>query len=396
MKTLFKKLFNNRNFASQALFTPIHEAIWNTRTYYNFAREGYIKNVIAFRAVNIIATAAASVPLCIYRNNKNGRFKQDSHPLLALLQRPNLITSKGEFIEKIVSYRLLSGNAYILHNAQEPPNELYVLRPDRIEIIGGTNNIPRGYKYRLNDKQHFFALDNITGKCAVLHLKNFHPLNDWYGLSPVESAAYSIDQHNQAGTWNQAMLQNGARPSGALVVKTDSNNNGKLSQEQYQRLKEQLEECYIGSKNAGKPMLLEGGLDWREMSLSPKDMDFIAGKHSAARDIALAFGMPPQLLGIPGDNTYSNLVEARIALWEQTVLPLLSDLLTHLNNWLAPLFARDLEITYNKDAVEILMHKREKLWQYIEKISFMTINEKRQVFGLSPIDGGNKLDNNKE
>ena len=57
-------------------------------------------------------------------------------------------------------------------------------------------------------------------------------------------------------------------------------------------------------------VLLEGGLDWREMSINPKDMDFIESKNSAAREIALAFGVPPQLLGINGDSTYSNMQEA--------------------------------------------------------------------------------------
>ncbi|WP_458694298.1 phage portal protein [Wolbachia endosymbiont (group A) of Andrena hattorfiana] len=138
-------------------------------------------------------------------------------------------------------------------------------------------------------------------------------MNDWYGLSPIEAAAYSIDQYNQAGAWNQAMLQNGARPSGAIVVKSAKDGSGgSLSQEQYQRLKEQINDHYSGSVNAGRPILLEGGLEWKEMSLSPRDMDFIESKHSSARDIALAFGVPPQLLGIPGDNTYSKLVEARL------------------------------------------------------------------------------------
>ena len=69
-------------------------------------------------------------------------------------------------------------------------------------------------------------------------------------------------------------------------------------------------------------MVLEGGLDWKAMALSPKDMDFVELKNAAAREIALAFGVPPMLLGIPGDNTYANLAEANRALWRQTVIPL--------------------------------------------------------------------------
>ena len=122
------------------------------------------------------------------------------------------------------------------------------------------------------------------------------------------------------------MLQNSARPSGALVVKANEyNNGGRLSEEQFEKLKSQLYASHTGSGNNGKPLILEGGLDWKEMSISPKDMDFIETKHTAAREIALAFGVPPQLMGIPGDNTYSNMVEARLSLWEQTIIPLIQD-----------------------------------------------------------------------
>jgi HK97 family phage portal protein len=84
-------------------------------------------------------------------------------------------------------------------------------------------------------------------------------------------------------------------------------------------------------------MVLEGGLDWKQMGYSPKDMEFISAKDGAAREIALAFGVPPMLLGLPGDNTYANYREANVALWRLTLLPLLTRVLTalamHLQWW---------------------------------------------------------------
>ncbi|WP_338406132.1 MULTISPECIES: phage portal protein [unclassified Wolbachia] len=372
------------------------EPSWSKRDYVSFAEEGYIKNVIAFRAINMIANAASSVPLTLCQLTDQGKSQLKAHPLLKLLYSPNPMTSKSEFIEGIVTYRLVNGNSYILmvesQNNRKPPTELYLLRPDRVEIVPGRNNVPYIYRYAINNNSYDFKVDKLTGCSAVLHLKTFNPLNDWYGLSPIEAAAYSIDQHNQAGAWNQAMLQNGARPSGAIVVKSAKDGSGgSLSQEQYQRLKEQINDHYSGPVNAGRPILLEGGLEWKEMSLSPRDMDFIESKHSSARDIALAFGVPPQLLGIPGDNTYSNLVEARLSLWEQTVLPTLENIICHLNSWLIPRFGEDLCLSYDKDAIEILMEKRQKLWKYVENASFMTLNEKREAFGLPPLPGGDEL-----
>ncbi|MCH2548114.1 MAG: phage portal protein, partial [Alphaproteobacteria bacterium] len=235
----------------------------------------------------------------------------------------------------------------------------------------------------LGDRYTEFPVDRFSGRSKILHLKSFHPLNDWYGLSPIEAAAYSIDQHNQSGAWNQALLQNGARPSGALVVKTqEQGGNDMLSDEQYQRIRQQMDEQFSGAGNAGRPLLLEGGLDWREMSMSPREMDFIEAKNSAARDIALAFGVPPQLLGIPGDNTYSNLAEARLGLWEQTILPLVDSMCDALNNWLLPYYGEGLELRYDVDTISALSARREKVWDRVNNADFLSDEEKREMVGL--------------
>jgi HK97 family phage portal protein len=85
-------------------------------------------------------------------------------------------------------------------------------------------------------------------------------------------------------------------------------------------------------------MVLEGGLDWKSMSLSPSDMDFTQARREAARDIALAFGVPPMLLGIPGDNSYANYREANQAFWRQTIIPLVKKTARGLEGWLQPFF----------------------------------------------------------
>ena len=198
----------------------------------------------------------------------------------------------------------------------------------------------------------------------------------------MEAAAYSIDQHNQCGAWNQALLQNGARPSGALMVKAAEGQSGTLSETQYSRLKSQLDDQFSGAANAGRPLLLEGGLEWKEMSLSPKDMDFVGIKHASARDIALAFGVAPQLLGIPGDNTYANLKEARVAMWEQTILPLLTSVTDALNNWLVPMFDTALELSLDQEAIPVLAAKRDAYWERISKADFLTAEEKRKLLGI--------------
>jgi HK97 family phage portal protein len=219
----------------------------------------------------------------------------------------------------------------------------------------------------------------------VLHLKNYHPTNQYYGLSCLEAPSMPIDLHIQATHWNSALLKNGARPSGALIVK---DGNGYLSDDQFNRLQQQLTDKYTGSANSGKPLLLEGGLGWQEMSINPKDMDFIESKNSASREIALAFGVPPQLLGINGDNTYSNMQEARLALWEETLIPLLDKLSDALSSWLSYWYQDEIIIDFDRDCISALTEKRENLWAKISNANFMTINEKRAFVGLPSIEGG--------
>ena len=216
-------------------------------------------------------------------------------------------------------------------------------------------------------------------------MKTFNPVNHWYGQSPIEAGAFAVDQSNEAMAWMQALLQNSARPSGALTVAPDR----ELDDESFNRLKSQIDEQYGGSANAGRPMLLEGGMDWKQMGLSPTDVGIIEAKFSAARDVALAFGVPPQLLGIPGDNTYSNYAEARLAFWEDTVIPLVDLITADWNMWLAE--PMGVTIKPNMDEVPAIVEKRRALWQMAEASTSLTINEKREAMGYQPIDGGDVL-----
>lgn len=377
----------------QSIIYDLSAPIWSSRNYQKFADEAYRKNVIAHRAITLISQSASLVPWKLYQKKqyRNGRSSKpqliDHHPLLELLARPNANLSQAELIEQIINYRLLAGNSYIhAHMVHNQVRELHILRPDRMQVITAKNGQEIAYQYKTcASKHHDFPIDPITGKSDILHMKYFHPLDDYYGLSPVEAASYSIDQHNQAAIWNQALLQNGARPSGAIMLKSANNDN--LTPDQFDRLRDQITECFAGASNAGRPMVLEGGMEWREMSLSNKDMDFMAAKNSAAREIAFAFGVPPQLIGIPGDNTYNNMQEARLALWEETILPILNNIKDSFNNWLVPMFNdSSLYLDYDEDAISALSLRRENLWRRIESASFLTQDEKRVMLGLSPVD----------
>jgi HK97 family phage portal protein len=368
--------------ASKLMVINPGQPVWSPRNYESFAREAYGKNVVAYQSINRIADAIASVKLGVYR----GETELVDHPLLTLLRRPNPMQSYGDYVRAKVSYLMIAGNGYEERFiVGSEVKELYQLRPDRMSIMPSTNGVPAAYIYKVGQNATRWDVDPRTLNSDVRHIKLFNPLNDWYGMSPIEAGAYALDQNNESMAWMQALLQNSARPSGALTVK----DSGTLSDENFNRLKAQIEEQYSGSINAGRPMLLEGGLDWQQMGLSPDDMSIIETKFSSARDVALAFGVPPQLLGIPGDNTYANYAEARLAFWEDTALPLLDMIVNDWNNWLGSLYG--VEIRPDVDGIPAIAEKRLRMWQMADASQDLTINERRALKGYGPTDGGDVL-----
>ncbi|MGN6467981.1 MAG: phage portal protein [Rhizobiaceae bacterium] len=365
-------------------FVALHidgEAHWTRRDFAALSREGFLRNPVVHRCVRLLTETASAIPWLLYE----GEAELSEHPLLDLLDRPNQRQSGPAFLQALYGYLLLSGNAYVELVAAGAAKELHLLRPDRVRVVADSAGWPSALEYRQGGEKRVLPLDGEEPRALQISL--FHPLDDHYGFPPLEAALAALDIHNAAGRWNKALLDNSARPSGALVYAPKE--GGNLTEEQYERLKNELDEGYSGPRRAGRPLLLEGGLDWKAMGLSPKDMDFIQAKHAASRDIALAFGVPPMLLGIPGDNTYSNYQEANRAFYRHTVVPLVSRTARDLSAWFAGVFGPGLRLWYDADQVEGLAGERDALWARIGAASFLTDDEKREAVGYAARSEGN-------
>jgi HK97 family phage portal protein len=357
-------------------------ATWTRRDYAALTREGYLRNPIVYRAVRLIAEASSAIPLLLYK----GVEELDAHPLTDLLKAPNARQSGAAFFEALFSTLLLAGNGYIELAGAGDAQELHLLRPERISVETDLQGWPGALSYRAGNLKRRIGLVADERRIAdALHLSLFHPLDDHYGFAPLEAAATALDVHNSASAWNKALIDNSARPSGALVYAPKE--GGNLTTDQFDRLKAELQDGYQGARGAGRPLLLEGGLDWKPMGLTPKDMDFLEAKNAAAREIALAFGVPPMLLGIPGDNTYANYQEANRVFYRLTVLPLLARTLSALCGWLSPLWEDELRLTFDADQVEGLALDRAALWERVGKAYFLTDDEKREAVGYRPMSG---------
>ncbi|MCJ7873750.1 phage portal protein [Marinovum sp. 2_MG-2023] len=350
---------------------------WSPRDAVSLTRTGFAGNPVGFRAVKLIAEAAAALPLVL---QDTGR-RYEEHPLMALVKRPNPAQGRAELLEALYGHLLLSGNGYVeaVSGDTGVPLELHVLRSDRMSLVPGRDGWPVAYEYSVGGRKHRF---DVTGALSpICHVKNFHPQDDHYGFSPMQAAAQALDVHNAASRWSKALLDNAARPSGAIVYR-GADGQASMSAEQFDRLSSEIEANHTGARNAGRPMLLEGGLDWKPMGFSPSDMEFHKTKDAAAREIALAFGVPPMLLGIPGDATYANYQEANRAFYRLTVLPLAERVTAALGAWLAGFAGEAVELKPDLDQVPALATEREAQWSRVSAADFLSTAEKRRILGL--------------
>jgi len=346
-------------------------AHWTPRNFSALCREGFARNPIVYRCVRLIAEAAASVPLKVEGDDEASKF----------LARAPLMSSPTETFESFYGYLQLAGDAYLeARIIGGAPAFLSALNPDGVTQLQTQTGAVSAWDIETVDGgKRRLRLDPATGRSPLLSMCLFSPQES---VSPLQAAAQAVDLHNEGGRWAKALLENSARPSGALIYKGASGSDH-LTQDQFERLKSELESGHAGARHAGRPLVLEGGLDWKSMSMSPTDMDFIQSRREAAREIALAFGVPPMLLGLPGDNTYANYREANQAFWRQTIIPLVRKTSDGLQSWLRPWFEDSLVISPDLEKVPALSEGRNTLWQRLSAADFLSDAEKRTLAGLS-------------
>lgn len=327
-------------------------------------KEVFLGNPVGQRAVRMVAGAVGALKVYAIEG------KEEAASLIG----------RASLLEQAAASLLLHGNAYLqLVEALGVPAEIFLLQPDRVTVETDERGWPRAYQYKPGRKPVRIARFDALQRVQLIHIRALNPVSEQLGLGCLEAASAAASIHNRASRWNKALLDNAARPSGALTY--DPPDGAPLSATQFDRLREEIEKQFSGSGNAGRPMLLEGGMRWQSLGLSPTDMDFVAVKEAAARDIALAFGVPPVLLGLPGDTSYSNMREAGRALYRQTVLPLadriLSEVSEALRDWIGPV-----RLAVDTDAISELTEDRERLWQMVSQADFISAAEKREMLGF--------------
>lgn len=341
--------------------------------------EGYANGWV-MRCIRMRVEACSAVPLVLY-SDRTKQKEIERHPLLELLDSPNPNDSYIDLVEDLIGFRQLNGNAYLYAPPTSfQPKEIYCLNSGAV-TVNTSRGVITDYTYSSE------AMFQTLMPQDVMHWMCWNPRDPHRGLSPLQAAAMSVSQNNEAKRWNAAVLQNGGRTWGTFSTDKD------LTDMQYDRLKQEVREKYTGSSNAGKPILLEGGLHWEQMGLTSQDMDWLEGMKLSMREICAIYGTPSQLLGDADSATYSNYREANKAYYRGTIVPELASLREQLNRFLMPKFdrTRKLYLDFDLDGVDALQEDKDLMWARLNNASWLTINEKRVAAGYEEIVGGDVL-----
>ena len=198
-------------------------------------------------------------------------------------------------------------------------------------------------------------------------------------MSMLKPILKNGDLLNSMLDWNVSLLQGGGNVGGVIAAE------GELTQEQYDRAKEQTKNEYSGIENVGKYMLLENGTKFYQTSTSPKDMDWIKGKESAAKDICMGIGVDPLIIGFSESATYDNKREAEKGLYTKVVIPTMRDLADQLTPFLGVEEGSFIDVDYSN--IPVLQEDVKVLNEKLTN-NDMSINEKRAARGLKAVEGG--------
>uniref|UniRef100_A0A6M3M6I0 Putative portal protein n=1 Tax=viral metagenome TaxID=1070528 RepID=A0A6M3M6I0_9ZZZZ len=334
-----------------------------------------------YACVSAIADEVANVNIRLYRRKGDDVEEVFESPILDFIYKVNSFTTKFDHLWLTQLYLELSGEApwLIERGENNIPTSMYLLRPDKIEIIFDKETIIGGYKYDVGPGNTvFFDREDI------IFLRYPHPLKPFRGRGTLEAAlaTYNLDKYSEE--WNEQFFFNSARPDAMLT--TDQ----KLTDSQRSMLKEQWDKNFRGIAKHAKLVVLENGLDYKILQLSQKDMEFLAQQKFSRDKILSIFRVPKPIIAITEEVNRSNAEVAAYSFSRWTIKPKMTKLIEQLNEFLIPLFpdSEDLYLDFDDPVPENMELNIKQYHEALGPSGWMTINEVRERENLPPVDGG--------
>ena len=313
-----------------------------------------------------------------------------SHPILDLLARPNgwYQTSYTEFVSAWGLSMLLAGEIFTEPVGErgdfKAPDELYILPPHELVPERGTEKIPIPSWELSGRSRASFAYSPDPLETEIYFNKLYNPVSPLRGLSPIEAAVRSIDLNNKAREWNLNFIKNAGVPPGLIM--------GEFDETGAQAIRESYEEDIAGAKNAGNIITLSGkGLSYQQLSMDTAKLMWGDVINLTGKETAIVFGVAPEILGDSSNKTYSNYQEARLALYQDRVLPATDFMYQSWNSSWVRRFGDDLVLDYDADQIVAIASDIQRIYDRLKSADFLTINEKRQAVGYEDVDGGDVI-----
>ena len=294
--------------------TSLHEAL-RLRT--GAGGDPFSTHAVVYRCVSVIARSLSSIPFALYTGDLDDRKLIPDGPWYRLFLRPNLHMSGEQLWEATATYLQLGGACYwILQGAGEEISEDEVplqlwpvpqscvtpeLDPQQRELIG----------YRINVGAETLQLPPH----AVVAIRYFNPNDPWRGLSPLSAAMAGFRQDAKASSLNESYFDNGADPGGIL------SSSQSITKDQRKELRQAWEDRHRGADKSHRVAVLGSGLDYKQLSISHRDMQFLEQRRWNREEIAMCFGVPKFFLGVTDDLNYATSKSAERILWSNTLLP---------------------------------------------------------------------------
>lgn len=370
---------------------------WHSYAYYESSAHLAI-------VVDKIAKAVGQIKPTIWDNDLN-QF-DDDFPVIDLLLSPGFGQSYTQSARDRAISMLLSNNLYTLltGNINAEPFAISSAKPFWVDIEEARDGYAGKYRVsrfgqmgnqriysRIEPTEFRFVTDDDLSE--LIHTKGQTNRTTLKGQNPISALLYSLIQSIQGDSHNAGLLANSASPSGILTTPADSPTGGNLSSEQFERLKAQIDDQYTGSINAGRPMLLEGGLKWEQLGMSNKDMDYVKLMEANADRIALRYDVPLAMVN-KGTMTFNNFETAIRTFHDDAVLPLVDIIFEGLQHVLFPRFDMDEKrfgLVADPAGVQAEYLRSVDRAKDMKALESFTPNELRSELGREALDGGDEL-----
>ena len=291
-------------------------------SYRNYVKDGFERNPIIYAALMYKVRAISQAPIRLYRGDFEQREMVElDNPAWQVWLNPNEHQSMMEFSQQQIVYLNLSGNNYVFLDWQgDQLKAMYNIRPDRIRIAAKEKELA-GYLYAPDGFHHRDNIIPILPK-NILHIKFPNPDDDLegmgYGLSPIAALAHAGDIENSETDFVHTWFKAGVTSTGAITY------DGVLADAIKEQIREQWMEMYGGAFNWPRPMFLDKGLGWKEMTPPFEKMNLeVLDKRNEARQTA-PLGVNGMLIGLPGAmerSTFNNMSEVIWDFWTNTFTP---------------------------------------------------------------------------